>query len=373
MNLLIPNPRDIPAFVKTLAQLPGEHVPGGEHAVQRPGERPGVCAARLLGPGGLQRRRHGRASGDRRQWLQVTGCPIVEGYGLVGDLAGRDVNRVDSQAFTGTIGLPMPSTEIAIRDDDGADVAAGQPGEICIRGPQVMAGYWQRPDETALVMTADGFFKSGDIGVMDDARLRPDRRPQEGHDSGVRLQCLSDRDRTGGQPAPGRARVRRDRRTRRALRRSGQAVRRQERSRRCRKTTWPTTAATTSPRTSGRRQSSFATSCRRAMSARYCAGNCVRAHEIRISHAQPRKGEKPGHNVTGLFLFNSLTMSYFHTGIRTIIGAEAFHCPVRDGKEWDHLAMVIRLNLSPPRLTRQDSQFIESNQFDCVPTWHNPY
>ena len=78
-------------------------------------------------------------------------------------------NRVDSREFTGTIGLPLPSTEVAIRDENGADVAAGQPGEICIRGPQVMAGYWRRPDETALVMTPDGYFKSGDIGVMDTA------------------------------------------------------------------------------------------------------------------------------------------------------------------------------------------------------------
>jgi long-chain acyl-CoA synthetase len=77
-------------------------------------------------------------------------------------------NRVDSTRFSGTIGLPIPSTEIAIRDDAGHDVVPGQPGEICIRGPQVMAGYWQRPDETRQVMTDDGFFKSGDIGVMDE-------------------------------------------------------------------------------------------------------------------------------------------------------------------------------------------------------------
>ena len=77
-------------------------------------------------------------------------------------------NRLDISEFTGTIGLPVPSTEIAIRDDVGHDVPVGQPGEICIRGPQVMAGYWQREDETARVMTEDGFFKSGDVGVMDE-------------------------------------------------------------------------------------------------------------------------------------------------------------------------------------------------------------
>jgi long-chain acyl-CoA synthetase len=102
-----------------------------------------------------------------RQWLRVTGCPIVEGYGLSETSPVATSNRVDSTSFNGTIGLPIPSTEIAIRDDSGADVPLGAPGEICIRGPQVMAGYWRRPDETDKVMTPDGFFKSGDIGVMD--------------------------------------------------------------------------------------------------------------------------------------------------------------------------------------------------------------
>jgi long-chain acyl-CoA synthetase len=100
-------------------------------------------------------------------WLKVTGCPIVEGYGLSETSPVATSNRVDSQSFSGTIGLPISSTHIAIRGDDGKNVALGQPGEICIRGPQVMAGYWQRPDETAKVMTDDGYFKSGDIGVMD--------------------------------------------------------------------------------------------------------------------------------------------------------------------------------------------------------------
>jgi long-chain acyl-CoA synthetase len=100
-------------------------------------------------------------------WLKVTGCSIVEGYGLSETSPVATSNRVDSKSFSGTIGVPIPSTDIAIRDDDGNDVALGLPGEICIRGPQIMAGYWQRPDETAKVMTEDGFFKSGDIGVMD--------------------------------------------------------------------------------------------------------------------------------------------------------------------------------------------------------------
>jgi long-chain acyl-CoA synthetase len=102
-----------------------------------------------------------------KKWLAVTGCPLVEGYGLTETSSGIAANPTDSDAFSGTIGLPMPSVEIAILDDDGKPVALGQPGEIAIRGPQLMSGYWQRPDETAKVMTPDGFFKSGDVGVMD--------------------------------------------------------------------------------------------------------------------------------------------------------------------------------------------------------------
>jgi long-chain acyl-CoA synthetase len=82
-------------------------------------------------------------------------------------------NRVNGAEFTGTIGLPLPSTEIAIRDDDGNDLPLGEVGEICIKGPQVMAGYWNRPDETAKVMTKDGFFKSGDMGFMDERTATP--------------------------------------------------------------------------------------------------------------------------------------------------------------------------------------------------------
>ncbi|MGD6716513.1 AMP-binding protein, partial [Xanthomonas citri pv. citri] len=103
-----------------------------------------------------------------KQWLAKTGCPIIEGYGLSETSPSATCNPTDTDAFSGTIGMPLPSTEVVIRDDDGKDVPLGQPGEICIRGPQVMAGYWNRPDETAKVMTPDGFFKTGDIGVMDE-------------------------------------------------------------------------------------------------------------------------------------------------------------------------------------------------------------
>ena len=101
-------------------------------------------------------------------WLEKTGCPIVEGYGLSETSPSATCNPVDSTAYSGNIGMPLPSTDIRLLDDDGHDVPAGQPGEIALKGPQVMAGYWQRPDETAKVMTADGFFRTGDIGTIDE-------------------------------------------------------------------------------------------------------------------------------------------------------------------------------------------------------------
>jgi long-chain acyl-CoA synthetase len=101
-------------------------------------------------------------------WVKATGKPIIEGYGLSETSPVLTCNRGDIPEWTGTIGLPLPSTDISIRDDDGREVSTGEQGEICARGPQVMAGYWQRPDETAKAMTADGFFRTGDVGVMDD-------------------------------------------------------------------------------------------------------------------------------------------------------------------------------------------------------------
>jgi long-chain acyl-CoA synthetase len=100
--------------------------------------------------------------------VQVTGVPLGEGFGLSETCAVATVNPVTLTAFTGTVGLPVSSVEISIRDDEGREVALGERGEICIRGPQVMAGYWQRPEETERAFTPDGFFKSGDIGVFDE-------------------------------------------------------------------------------------------------------------------------------------------------------------------------------------------------------------
>jgi long-chain acyl-CoA synthetase len=101
--------------------------------------------------------------------MKATGRPIIEGYGLSETSPVLTCNRGDIREWTGTIGFPVPSTEISIRDDDGRELPIGEQGEICARGPQVMPGYWQRPEETAKVMTKDGFFRTGDIGVMDDS------------------------------------------------------------------------------------------------------------------------------------------------------------------------------------------------------------
>ena len=169
LNVLIANPRDIPGFVKELAKYRFNVDPRRQHAVQRARRERRVPEARLLEPAHLERRRHGRAEGGRGQVAQAHRRADRRGLRAVGDLAGRrPATRSSPREYNGTIGLPFPNTEIAILDDAGQPVPLGQPGEIAIRGPQVMAGYWQRPDETAKVMTPDGFFKSGDIGVMDE-------------------------------------------------------------------------------------------------------------------------------------------------------------------------------------------------------------
>ena len=168
MNLLIPNPRDIASLVRTLQDYRVNMFPAVNTLFNALAND--AAFTRLDFSGLVVSNGGGMAvqEATAKLWHRVTGCPIVEGYGLSETSPVATSNRVDSQGFSGTIGVPIPSTEIAIRDDEGRDVVLGQPGEICIRGPQVMAGYWQRPDETAQVMTSDGFFKSGDIGVMDE-------------------------------------------------------------------------------------------------------------------------------------------------------------------------------------------------------------
>jgi long-chain acyl-CoA synthetase len=169
MNLLIPNPRDIPGFIKTLQGYKVNMFPAVNTLFNALANEPEF--ARLDFSGLVVSNGGGMAvqQATAEKWLRITGCPVVEGYGLSETSPVATSNRLDTTEFTGTIGVPIPSTEIVIRDDDGLDVPLGQPGEICIRGPQVMAGYWNRPDETAKVMTGDGFFRSGDIGVMDES------------------------------------------------------------------------------------------------------------------------------------------------------------------------------------------------------------
>ncbi|MCW7542062.1 long-chain-fatty-acid--CoA ligase [Aquabacterium sp. A7-Y] len=167
MNLLIPNPRDIPGFIKTLKQHKVNMFPAVNTLFNALANDPDFAtldfSELVISNGGGMAVQQATAE----KWLKVTGCPVVEGYGLSETSPVATSNRLDLNEFTGTIGLPIPSTEIAIRDDAGNDVPIGEAGEICIRGPQVMVGYWNRPDETAKVMTPDGYFKSGDVGVMD--------------------------------------------------------------------------------------------------------------------------------------------------------------------------------------------------------------
>jgi long-chain acyl-CoA synthetase len=167
LNILIANPRDLPGLVKTLSQFKINMFPAVNtlfNALANDADFARLDFSELVvsNGGGMAVQ---QATAEK--WLKVTGCPVVEGYGLSETSPVATSNRLDLKEFTGSIGLPIPSTDIVIRDDDGKDVPEGQPGEICIRGPQVMAGYWNRPDETAKVMTPDGFFKSGDVGIMD--------------------------------------------------------------------------------------------------------------------------------------------------------------------------------------------------------------
>ena len=167
VNLLIPNPRDIPGMVKELARYRLNIFPAVNtlfNALANNAEFAKLdFSGLLISNGGGMAVQEAVA----KKWLAITGCPVVEGYGLSETSAGVTCNPTDSEAYTGTIGLPLPNVWITILDDDGNEVPLGQAGEIAIKGPQVMSGYWQQPDETAKVMTPDGYFKSGDIGEMD--------------------------------------------------------------------------------------------------------------------------------------------------------------------------------------------------------------
>ncbi len=164
--LLIANPRDIPGFVKTLQSRPFTMMSGVNTLYNALANAPGIervdfsriafCVA-----GGMATQ-----AAVAKRWKEISGKPIIEGYGLSETSPVVCVNPYDLAEFSGTIGYPLPSTDVSVRGPDGAELPAGTPGELCVRGPQVMAGYWQRPDETAKVMTADGCFRTGDVAVL---------------------------------------------------------------------------------------------------------------------------------------------------------------------------------------------------------------
>ena len=166
-NVLIPNPRDLPAVFKELRGIKFHSFPAVNTLFGAMANHPEFntvdWSSLLVSIGG------GMAvqSATAKLWLEKTGCPIVEGYGLSETSPIVCCNPVDSTAYSGNIGFPLPDTEIALLDEDGSEVPQGMPGEIAVRGPQVMAGYWQRADETARAMTVDGFFRTGDIGTVD--------------------------------------------------------------------------------------------------------------------------------------------------------------------------------------------------------------
>ena len=168
LNLLIPNPRDIPGLIAELAKVRATVFPAVNTLYNSLANHPDFAKLdhsdlRVSNGGGMAVQ---QAVADR--WLEITGCPICEGYGLSETSPSAVCNPSDTDAYSGMIGMPLPSTEACILDDDGRELPLGERGEIAIRGPQVMAGYWNRPEETARVMTADGFFRTGDVGVMDE-------------------------------------------------------------------------------------------------------------------------------------------------------------------------------------------------------------
>jgi len=167
-TILIPNPRDLPAVIKELSRHTFHSFPAVNTLFNGLANHPDFGQVnwsnlKVSVGGGMA------VTGSvARLWLEKTGCPICEGYGLSETSPSASCNPVTATEFTGTIGVPIPGTWMKIVDDDGNEVPQGQTGEIAIKGPQVMAGYWQRPDETAKVMTVDGYFKSGDVGYMDE-------------------------------------------------------------------------------------------------------------------------------------------------------------------------------------------------------------
>ena len=168
MNILIPNPRDMTGSIKQLMGFKLHAFPAVNTLYQGLLNHPDFSKLDftelvISNSGGMAVQEP-----IARKWLEVTGCPVAEGYGLSETSSGITCNRTDTDKYTGTIGIPLPNVDVRIIDDDEIEVPVGERGEIAIRGPQVMDGYWQRPEETAKNMTADGYFKSGDIGIMEE-------------------------------------------------------------------------------------------------------------------------------------------------------------------------------------------------------------
>lgn len=168
LGVLIPNPRDIAGMIKQLQGYKINCFPAVNTLYNAMLNHPDFgkldfSKLMVANAGGMALQ-----EAVAKRWYERTRVPVIEGYGLSETSPSASCNPVTATEFSGTIGLPISSTELSIRDDDGNEMPLGQPGEICIRGPQVMVGYWNRPDETAKVMTADGFFKTGDIGIMDE-------------------------------------------------------------------------------------------------------------------------------------------------------------------------------------------------------------
>ena len=202
VNLLVTDPRDMRGFVKELSKIPFTVLPGVNTLFNGLLNTPGFAEldfSTLKGAlgGGMAVQR-----AVAEQWKEVTGTTLIEAYGLTETSPAAVINPMDMEEYNGCIGLPISSTECGIMNDEGDLLAQGETGELVIRGPQVMKGYWQRPEETSKVMTADGWLRTGDIALMDERRIHQNRRSQEGHDPGLRFQRLPERDRGRDRHAP---------------------------------------------------------------------------------------------------------------------------------------------------------------------------
>jgi long-chain acyl-CoA synthetase len=165
---LIPNPRDFGKFIEVLKKRPFHMLPAVNTLFNALLQHPmfktvDFSQLRVSQAGGMA-----ASEGTANHWRDATGCPMIEGWGMSETCAMGTNNPPNSKAFSGTIGLPLPGIDIAIKDDEGVSLAVGQSGEICIRGPNVMVGYYNQPDETAKAFTSDGFMRTGDVGIMDE-------------------------------------------------------------------------------------------------------------------------------------------------------------------------------------------------------------